>query len=361
MEIMTAQVKPKNTNRKIYLDVLRILAIFLVLFAHTGKMGTKLYMTTNNRMLKTIYLYLECFRTINNSLLFMISGALLLQKDEPLKVVWKKRVLRFVAVLVIFTYLQAILQCLETQTLSNFSISSVFIQMLTKPITVSYWYLYTYLSFLIVLPFIRSIARKMDCKTAIYLFVVSIVTQDIFTILRDCLGIGTINISLFTNLLYVSYPLLGYYIDTHYEEFRKCKYFNPALMAIAFLGLSAAVYFTVHDYRENGNWSEKYIVLFCTITTVGAFCAVKELTHFLSYKNFLSNKAMYLLEVVSSATFGIYLTENILERITIYVYRFLSNFMPSIIACGIYLMATMTFGTIVISMLKRIPVLKRLL
>lgn len=44
-----------NHYRKIYLDILRVLAIFLVLFTHTGLNGNKLY------------IILDCFRTINKA------------------------------------------------------------------------------------------------------------------------------------------------------------------------------------------------------------------------------------------------------------------------------------------------------
>lgn len=37
----------QSNNRKIYLDGLRILAIFLVLFTHTGTNGNKLYMVVS--------------------------------------------------------------------------------------------------------------------------------------------------------------------------------------------------------------------------------------------------------------------------------------------------------------------------
>ena len=71
-----------KTSRKFYLDILKVMAIFLVLFTHTGLNGNKLYTVTTKGMLQTVYTMLDCFRTINNPLLFMISGALLLRITE---------------------------------------------------------------------------------------------------------------------------------------------------------------------------------------------------------------------------------------------------------------------------------------
>lgn len=352
----------KNADRKIYLDILRILAIFLVLFTHTGELGSKLYTITDKGFLRTAYLYLDCFRTINNPLLFMVSGALLLGKDESLKTVWKKRIFRFVIVLVLFTYLQAIVQCYHEHDFSNFSGSGILIQMLEKPIRFSYWYLYSYISFLILLPILRNIAIQIDHKMFIYILIIALITQDVFRILSCFLGISSINISLSTNSIYILYPLLGFYLDSHYNELQeKYKYVYQILAVMSLCGLSAAVWFSVQLYDRVGSWSEQYITLFYTITAISIFCIAKELTQFLLKKDIVNNKIILLLKKVSGATFGIYLMENILEYFTLPVYNFFRPVMPSIFACLLYLLVTMILGTIVINILKKVPLLNILL
>ena len=89
-------------QRKIYFDLIRIVAIFLVLFTHTHELGSKLYTLREGDFVRLFYITLDCVRTINNPLLFMISGALLLGRDESVGQVCKKRILRFVIVLFVF-------------------------------------------------------------------------------------------------------------------------------------------------------------------------------------------------------------------------------------------------------------------
>lgn len=206
-----------NFNRKIYLDILRIMAIFLVLFTHTGIRGSKLYTITNNNFLRYIYVIFDCFRTINNPILFMISGTLLLGKEETIKEIWMKRVVRFLVVLVIFTYIQAIYNCIINETFDEFNIKNIFINMLNGPIRTPYWYLYSYISFLVMLPFLRKIAANINEKEFIYLFFITIITMDLFPLICIAFNIEKINFSVFLNSFTTVFPLFGFYIDKNWR------------------------------------------------------------------------------------------------------------------------------------------------
>lgn len=81
---------------------------------------------------------------------------------------------------------------------------------LEQLIRLQYWYLYSYLSFLVVLPFLRSIAQHMDDTQFQYLLILSIVTMDFFPIISIKLGIFGINFNIFLNSVTTLYPLLGY-------------------------------------------------------------------------------------------------------------------------------------------------------
>lgn len=209
-------------NRKVYLDILRITAIFLVLFTHTGIRGSKLYTVTNNNFLRYIYVIFDCFRTINNPLLFMVSGALLLGKEETIKEIWKKRVSRFLIVLIVFTYFQVIYNCIINGTFDGFNIKDIFINMLNSPVRTSYWYLYSYISFLVMLPFLRKIAVNINEKEFIYLFLLTIITMDLFPLICIVFNIERINFSIFLNSFTTVFPLFGFYIDKNWRGGYRC-------------------------------------------------------------------------------------------------------------------------------------------
>ena len=92
----------KNTTREVYLDMIRIVAVFLVIFTHTGDIGSKLYVFGDYGTLRNaIYIMADIIRCINVPLFFMVSGALLLGKKEAYKTLLKKRVLRYAIVFIL--------------------------------------------------------------------------------------------------------------------------------------------------------------------------------------------------------------------------------------------------------------------
>lgn len=353
----------QNQGRKIYLDILRIIAIFLVLFTHSGEDGNKLYRIVSERRLQIAYIMLDCFRTINNLILFMISGALLLGKNEGIVTIWRKRILRFLICLLFFSYVQVIWEYYSSSDIIGINIWETFKALINKPVWFSYWYLYRYICFLVMLPFLRNIAQKMNDSQFWYLLAVSIITLDLFPLMALSLGISKINFNIFGTFLdplIVLYPLLGYYLE-HYSEKLIKKWMYPVMGILSIGGVCIAVYMTIWNYEKNGKWEENYISLFNTITAVAVFFSVKKIVVWLEGRNLMKLKIVEIIQFASSTMFGIFLLENILKTFTKPVFNILSQYIPRIFACGIWLIVTMLFGNIIVGLLKRIPGVKRIL
>ena len=94
------------TNRKLHLDILKVLAIFFVMFNHTGTEGFFLFSKSQGSLWYGVYLFISIITKIAVPLFFMISGALLLNKMESWKHILKKRFLRYFIILVFFSFLQ---------------------------------------------------------------------------------------------------------------------------------------------------------------------------------------------------------------------------------------------------------------
>lgn len=261
----------KYSKRNLSLDLIRILAIFLVLYTHTSAAIHRYYtLPSSEGILSFLNLAANCFRTINNHLLFMISGALLLGKQEPLKVLWKKRILRFVITLVIFSYVQALWSAYQADNLDIFSVFSAFTGMLEKPVRAQYWYLYSYISFLVMLPFLSMIARGLDDRNTAYLLVISIIVLDVFPILAFFLKISRINFSIFITPFTTLSPLLGYYL-VHFRGGFLRKFRSSLLMLIIGVGLIIACLMEIKNHSVINEWSDKFITLFYTSTAVCVF------------------------------------------------------------------------------------------
>ena len=94
--------------RRIDLDILRIIAIFFVIFAHTGAAHRYLYLDLNNDNILKIYFYTitSIIATINVPLFFIISGTLLLEnKNETYLCIFNKRILRIIFALLFGTFI----------------------------------------------------------------------------------------------------------------------------------------------------------------------------------------------------------------------------------------------------------------
>lgn len=80
----------KKTNRKSYIDLLKIMAIYMVLFNHTKDKGFILFTIAQGSKLYPFYLFNAIWIKIAVPLFFMTSGALLLGKEESIGQILKK-------------------------------------------------------------------------------------------------------------------------------------------------------------------------------------------------------------------------------------------------------------------------------
>ena len=79
----------QTNDKKIYFELMRVIAVGLVIFNHID--GYTLYQVSSGSA-QWFYMFLTMITRINVPLFFMISGALLLRKQEEFPLVLKKRV-----------------------------------------------------------------------------------------------------------------------------------------------------------------------------------------------------------------------------------------------------------------------------
>lgn len=120
--------------------------------------------TTTDGVSRFFYMILTMITKINVPIFFMITGTLLLGKEEDFKTVISKRISRFLLVILIFvgglyviTYIQSAMagEPLE-KPLYNFIMG-----ILNNNVCGIYWYLYVYLGFLFMLPFMQRIVKNI--------------------------------------------------------------------------------------------------------------------------------------------------------------------------------------------------------
>ena len=102
---MLAEIYVRVKKKLLHIEFLRILCIWLVMFTHSATSGFSLYIPMQHSRWFPLYILVPFWVKISVPIFFMISGALLLGKDEPISVVFKKRIWRFSQVLVTFSFI----------------------------------------------------------------------------------------------------------------------------------------------------------------------------------------------------------------------------------------------------------------
>jgi len=87
--------------KKTGIEVLRVIAIALVIFHHID-ITYLFYHNTNNIGTFIISLFITTIVTIDVPIFFTISGYLLLSKEESITNVWRNRILRMILVTFLF-------------------------------------------------------------------------------------------------------------------------------------------------------------------------------------------------------------------------------------------------------------------
>lgn len=344
-------------SKKLHLEILRIVAIFFVIFNHTGTTGFQAYIRADNDILFIIYLIIAILCKIAVPIFFMISGALLLGKEESIRDLYKNRISRIVMALVLFSFIQYLFKIKSNMGEFDFKI---FFQMLYgKSIIVPYWYLYSYLSFLIILPFLRKMVKNMDKNDFIYLLGIWIMISFVMTIVENIFNIS-MNKNLVCILLEKSifFPLVGYFCENYFKEF-KCKSFLIYLFVFSLVCIFFSVYFTIHEMSITGDLkTQSWLGKFIAIPTIFIYV----LTKYVFEKNKVNKHINSLICMVGSCTFGIYLIENQLRKLFLNEFVEISKpYLKTMPACIIGIVFSIIIGTGIVLLLKKLPIFRRIL
>ncbi len=348
-------------NRKTHLDILRILANFLVIFNHT--IGFALYQDPAGGILKnSIYMVLSIITKINVPLFFMISGALLLGKEEEISQILKKRVLRFFLLLVCASSFLLILKFPHLVTPYKL-IYNVF----TCYIDHSYWYLYAHIGFLLLLPYIRKIVCHFTHKDFRYFLILNIIVQTIFPILFYTVNIYTteplslykeLQIPLITTSAFF-YPIIGYYLEHHVDI--DSFSFKTFIQLFAVSGFGIFITELLTFYQNTNILTEDFFHLFDYMLAITAFLFFKYIIQKKDILKFIPY-SVKIIRFVSSLTLGIYILDPYWKYyISPYVFKLLSPPIPTMVTSFIYCIISMLLGGITTYILKKLPFFKKIL
>lgn len=346
----------------LHIEIIRIIAAFFVIFNHTGNYGFSLFTQYPPDSVRYwVYLLISVLSKISVPLFFMISGALLLNKEEePLKK-QAVRFLRILAALVIFSALYYTLTILRGE--EAFNILRFFRVLIEEYWMSAYWYLYAYLAFLLTLPFLRRLAKAMKEKEFLYLLLLVLlffgflpVLWYLFTskefVLNPNFSIGWIaGMSVF-------YPLLGYYLENRLDIRRISGKLLAVLWAADLVCIALTCIATSRASLAAGYHVQSHLMALIPVNTAVIYLSFKKLLLLHPAKGFGGK----LLQTVGDCTFGIYLFHVFFLQLPIgLVYHFFDHIAAvPLIAELLRCLEVFLFSFVLTWILKHIPVVRKL-
>ena len=348
-------------QRKVHLEALRIIAIYFVILTHTGQRGFTFYTTLKPSVGYYLAMLIPLLCNVCVPLFYMISGATMLSKDEEPSQIWRCRIPKYLAVLVLATL--GMYLYYGAQKGSAMSVGDFLRTLYSKNVIAPYWYLYSYLGFLILLPFLRKMIRNLSDREFIYLFAVHLVLGGLLSMAQYRLSGGqlslnsSLNISLVTMTI-VIFPAAGYYLE-HRASFSWKRLL--LLWVSTALAMAAVVVLTHYKITLTGQIKESQVGTFykslCLLPSMAIYATMKKLFDTHTPPQWLRKMILSL----GGCTFGIYLIEQILRERGYRVQEWMAAGLTQIPATLTYVALVLLVGYGIVWLLKRIPGVKKLI
>ena len=335
--------------RKLHIEWIRIVAIIMVVLNHSDLFYT-FYTNTDNAITFGSSLLISSICKINVPLFMMITGALLIPKAEDWKIILKKRVVRILIVLFVFSAIIYLLECF----LWNQEVFSVigFIDLFLKgDIQESYWYLYEYIGILLLLPMIGAMARNMDDNTMKYFVSLAMILKVGVAVINYFTGY-TVQFDSFIVADSVFYVILGDYLENRIKKYEDVS--NTKLVIAGLCSILFTILLVIWDRKMSGEWHEYILSMFTPLLTISVYMLLKKQCMKLN-----ENKIAKIIRFLGSCSFGVYLVERIGQRIFLKIYIWLCDKTFGVLACLIYVMSILALGFIIVGFLRKNKAVRR--
>jgi len=337
-------MKNINNNRIVYLDILRILAILAVITMHVS--SVKWYVTSPISYEWNVYNFYDSIARWAVPVFVMISGAIFLDnnKEINIKKLFFKNILRIITAFLFWSLFYILVHYKSIENINDF---------IEKLILGHYhlWFLYMIIGLYIITPFLRKITEDEDL-TKLFLIITFIFTILLPTLSQlPCLSIlNTILSRTNLNMKYITYFVLGYYLNTKEITLENRK----LIYLLSFLGFLTTIVGSsiIANYKMEpyGLYNEFLLNVF--FESIGIFLIIKNLSIHIKIKY------KKLIDILSLNSFGIYLIHDFIIEIL------QKNNIPPLTSHPLFSIPLLIILTYIISLvisifIHKIPILKK--
>lgn len=353
-------------------DLMRIIACFLVIFNHLD--GYTLYQRTAAGWKTWACMVPTMITRINVPMFFMISGALLLNdRDESYKEIICKRISRILILIVVSTTVIYGLYCRKTQSAPG--MGAYLRNLIGGPYDiggVAYWYLYSYVGFLLLLPILRRVTKGMTRQDFGMLLIAHFVIATVVPVANlipvahgieriklDSDLTGALNIAVNKPIFY---PLIGYYVDRKIDLAKISLRHIVSLILASAAGIIFSCFCTFYEGMHNDmNFTQHYVQIFDYLITITVFVAVKFFFAQIEHKSWFP-KISGVLVSVGGLTLGMYLLDPVWRNLFYHSFREIAVIKDSVMFNSLlWCVVSMIAGALVTWLLKKNPAVAKVL
>lgn len=340
-------------KREMFLDVLRIISIFLVLYVHTGQEA--MYAWIGKSGIEFYFgMLLTQLATCGTSIFFLISGYLLLDREESIGELLKHRVLRYIILLVTFGIIQQLYEAVVYDTVKEMSVHNIANRIYSGDVIGQYWFLYAYLGMLLILPFLRLIAKQITSEQAKFLIALFAIFEILAAFFEKIFNLNSIGLSIPLLDATVILPLTGSFVKTALRNEVEKKHVRIVLYCTGAFSLALQIFYASHTYR---NWEASYgISGLYIVVSVAIFVLVRQML----LNREVPEKIGKMMALMGRAVLLIYLAEVQLKAATHFIYVFTQPHITWFFATILWLTATVLLGMGISFILSLIPGIRKL-
>ena len=358
-EILNLNKSENNCKtKKVYLEILRVIACLLVVLIHTAaKYEGVDFINTSDFWIGSFFCEIT---RIAVPLFVMISGSLLLDKNynySKSKLI--KHIKRFVIFFLFWSIIYSTVHKLLIQVFMHheaFSIKDYIFAILEGHYHL--WFIYMIIGVYLLLPLLRLWVKEKNIKYIRYFILLSLIFN---CILPHLINIGKIyneNFNSFQNIVddinlkyvcgFTTYFILGWYFNNYDVKHKKTLYFLGILSIFILIIERGIITTTTNNYYNE----YKNLMPTILIYSSAVFVYIKE-----KFKD--TNKENKIIKKISENSLGIYAIHPLMLTIFSKI-LFDKVRVNAFINIGVLYSIALSFSFIITSILKKIPILKKI-
>lgn len=338
-------------QRYTYLDWLRVLATIAVVTIHVaaGLVAVNLLeVPLSNWMSANLY---DSLMRASVPLFVMISGALLLgdKREMTYKDFFMKRAAKVFIPLLGWSAIYYAYKVYNGTYI--FSIKEPIRLFMTQGISVHLWFLYMILGMYLITPLVKILVQNAKQRDLQYFLLLWFYASIGVKFMKYIIGFG-FNPELYFVTNYVGYYILGYYL----ANFEISPKWRKLIYAGGIVGVLATMYFTYsYTLAQDGVLSEIWYDYHSPNVAIVAIAA------FLFAKNVMKKEVPRPLNIINNTSFGIYLIHMlVLNVFADEIFYVIKDSVHPILSIPICVLINLIISSIVILIMKKIPLVKKL-